>query len=106
MVVEVDDRNVQTVDLCESDLAFFERFGDALALMEQQIAIPPFHKRAFLQRVSVVGFEAAKPARGATHEDAIRPQHCAFGIDANSSVGRTTRVQPAHDRVHGDGRYD
>lgn len=72
-IVEVGDRNVQTVDLRESDLAFVERLGDALALPKQQIAISPFHERAFLQRVSAVALDAAKAARGATDEDAIGP---------------------------------
>lgn len=106
MVVEVDNRDVQTVDLRESDFAFAKGFGDALRLAEQQVAIVTFRQRAFLEVGGAIALNAPKAVRASADEDAIRSQRRALGIDANSSVGGTARVQPAHDQLHGVGGLD
>jgi hypothetical protein len=48
------------------------------------------------KRHGIASRNGTKTAWRTSNQDAIRPEHRAFGINANPSICRTARVQPPH----------
>ena len=95
-LVDVTDRDVECVDLGERHLAAIESGSDPLALPEQPVRIAFVTAHAFLRFRRIVARERSETARGTPHEHPFGAEHCAVGIDADTSIGGTERVEPPH----------
>jgi hypothetical protein len=95
-VAEFVDWDMQAVYLGKSDLALVESPRDASALLEQPIGVSVIWEQQALYKARCAAAEGSVRAETGLDKDAVRPQHGAVCIYADTSVGRAARMQPSH----------
>ena len=95
-VVEIAQRDAQAVDLRERDFTSRERVGDPAALLEEPVPVVAGVEHSGLDRPCLARRNAAEAGGRAAHQDAIRAEHRAFGIDGDAAASTAARMQPAH----------
>ncbi len=99
-VIQFANRDAQAVNLGERRLAGYERPGDAAALFEQPIRVMARAKHGGLDCPCLARHNAAKACGRAAHQDAIRPEHSAVGIDDDAAALAAARMKPPRCREH------
>lgn len=104
--VKVSDRNVQTRDLCESDLPVGERAGDLSASLEQPVRLPVVAKQELLQHGAFLARDDAVIRPRTAYQNAIGAERYAFGIDRKPATLRPALMQPPHIVEHAPEPWD
>ena len=99
-LIDVANRNPQTVNLGQRDFTAAKRVSNALALIVEPIRALSISRQDFLDISRRAARGDAITGGGSLHQQPIRAEHRAVRVNANPSVGGAARVQPPHHHKH------